>query len=126
MKKILLVDDDYICNFLSKEALHQIGYVNDINIVLNGEEALNFFKSTEGPSNLPDVILLDINMPIMDGFGFLEAFSRLNVPEKENIKIIILTSSNNPDDVARARVFGVSQYLTKPIQADELFTALGE
>ena len=124
MMKILLVDDDPICNFLSKKALRQIGYVNEVNIALNGEQALNFFKNPEEPSSLPDVILLDLNMPVMDGFEFLEAFSKLNVPEKEKIRIIIVTSSNNRDDFARARMFGVSQYLTKPIQEDELFVAL--
>jgi CheY-like chemotaxis protein len=124
MKNILLVDDDHICNFLSKKALQQIGYVSEIYVALNGKEALGFFNEFENPHSLPDIILLDLNMPVMDGFGFLEAFKKLSIPEKENIKIIVVTSSNDPNDVARAKTFGINQYLTKPINENALLAAL--
>ena len=60
----------------------------------------------------------------MDGFGFLEAFRRLDLPHKDNVRIIIVTSSANPDDMNRAMKLGAMQYLTKPLQEDMLRLAL--
>ena len=62
-----------------------------------------------------DLVLLDLNMPIMDGFGFLDAFNKLEYPNKEKAKIIVLTSSQNSSDMERARKFGVTRYMTKPL-----------
>jgi len=125
MKNVLIVDDDSVYNFLSTKTLEAMGFVNDIHTALNGQQALDLFgEYYSGTKHLPDFILLDLNMPIMDGFGFLEAFRRLNLPGKENVKIIIVTSSNDPKDRIRAEEFGVTQYLTKPIDEEGLRKAL--
>jgi CheY-like chemotaxis protein len=125
MKNVLIVDDDSVYNFLSTKLLEGMGFVNDIHTALNGQQALDLFNEYySGTKNLPDFILLDLNMPIMDGFGFLEAFKRLDLPGKEKMKIIIVTSSNDPTDRARAKAFGVSRYLSKPITAENLRAAL--
>jgi len=125
MKNVLIVDDDSVYNFLSTKLLEGMGFVNDIHTALNGQQALDLFNEYySGTKNLPDFILLDLNMPIMDGFGFLEAFRRLDLPGKEKMKIIIVTSSNDSTDRARAKAFGVSRYLSKPITAESLRAAL--
>jgi CheY-like chemotaxis protein len=125
MKNVLIVDDDSVYNFLSTKTLQTMGFVNDIHTALNGQQALDLFgEYYSGTKHLPDFILLDLSMPIMDGFGFLEAFRRLDLPNKENVKIIIVTSSNDPRDVARAKAFGVTQYLSKPITEASLRSAL--
>jgi CheY-like chemotaxis protein len=117
MKNVLLVDDDNVFNFLSSKTLHNMGFVNDIHTALNGKQAIDLFNGYFGRSkSMPDIILLDLNMPIMDGFGFLEAFRRLDLPDKDQIKIIILTSSGNSNDISRAKDLGVNQYLIKPLE----------
>ena len=101
MKSILLVDDDRISNFL--------------------KQAIDLFNEYYiGAKPLPDVILLDLNMPIMEGFGFLEAFRSLDLPGKDRVKIIIVSSSVSPEDIARAKHSGASQYLSKPVNEQNL------
>jgi len=68
--------------------------------------------------------LLDLNMPIMDGFTFLEAFRKLNLPDKEKVTIIVVTSSEDPDDIMKARRMGVDHYIPKPVTEKDLRQAL--
>jgi len=125
MKNVLLVDDDSIFNFLNAKTLQSLGFVNDIHTASNGKQAIDLFNDYFGRSKpLPDIILLDLNMPIMDGFSFLEAFRRLDLPGKDKVKVVIVTSSGSPDDIKRAKDLGVSQYLTKPLDAESLRKAL--
>lgn len=120
-KSILLIEDDYVCNFLSTKVLEKMGIFKEIHAAVNGKEAIDFlntyFKSS---GSTPDFILLDLNMPVMDGFGFLEAFKTLSLVNKENIKIIIVTSSANPGDISKAKKMGIEHYLVKPISEDKL------
>ena len=120
MKKILLVDDDQICNLLMSKTLAILGVTaNQIQIALNGLEAINLLNEYT-----PDVILLDINMPIMDGFGFIEAFKRLDFADKKKVKIVIVSSSQSPKDVERARKMGVNGFLSKPVTIELLQTVI--
>lgn len=124
-KNVLLVDDDKICNFINKKALETLGFIKDIHTALNGKEALQLFNDYYlGASILPDIILLDLNMPIMDGFEFLEIFRGLKLPNKERVKIIIVTSSSNPDDIRRVKNFGINQYIQKPLTREDFLEAL--
>ncbi|MFZ6010628.1 MAG: response regulator [Bacteroidota bacterium] len=121
MKNVLLVDDDQICNLLSSKTLERMGFAEGIQTALNGKEAINLLNAfLQNSHAMPDVILLDLNMPIMDGFDFLEAFKKLNLPHKENVKIIIVTSSSSPNDMFKAKQLGVDHYLTKPLSEEGL------
>jgi len=125
MKNVLLVDDDEIFNFLSTKILERMGVANDIHVALNGEEALTLLNNYyQGSVSVPDVILLDLNMPIMDGFGFLQAFKRLSLPKMDRIKIVIVSSSQDPQDVQKARELGVAYYLSKPLTEEKLLSVL--
>ena len=125
MKNVLLIDDDSVFNFLNTKTLERMGIVNDIHTALNGKEALNLFNDYyQGSRQLPDIILLDLNMPIMDGFEFLEAFRKLRLSGIADVKIIIVTSSQNPKDMARAKSLGIDHYLPKPLKEEALLTAL--
>lgn len=125
MKNVLLVDDDSICNFLSTKLLQQAGIADEINVAVNCREALDLLSNHySGTAKLPDVILLDLNMPVMDGFGFLEAFNRLNLPRKEDVSVVIVSSSQNADDMLRAKEMGITRYLTKPLSRESLLSAL--
>ena len=102
-----------------------MGIAREIHTALNGAEAISLFNQYfDGSVSIPDIILLDLSMPIMDGFSFLEAFKKLPLSHPEKIKIIILSSSVDPKDRARAKAFGVDQYLTKPISETNLAFAL--
>jgi CheY-like chemotaxis protein len=121
MKNILLVDDDQICNFLSTKALEKTGDVNDIHTAANGQQAINLFENFYSQSHfLPDVVLLDLNMPVMNGFEFLKAFQQMKIEGKDNVRIIIVSSSVNPEDISRAKSLGASDYVSKPLTAERL------
>jgi CheY-like chemotaxis protein len=125
MKDILLVDDDQICNLISSKTLEKLGFVDEVHTALNGKEAINLFNDHYMTSqSLPDLILLDLNMPIMNGFEFLEALQKLNLPQIERVKIIIVTSSQNPEDVKRAKALGINLFMSKPVTATKLTDAL--
>lgn len=126
MKNVLLIDDDILFQYLGKRMLEGLGILEErIDTATDGEQALNLFNDYySGTRALPEVILLDLNMPIMDGFGFLEAFRRLDLPKKADVRIVIVTSSDNPADVARARELGITHYLTKPVDKSALKLAL--
>lgn len=124
-KCVLLVDDDTIANFLTRKILEEINLASEIHTAMNGKEALHLFNSYyAGDHSLPDIILLDLNMPIMDGFEFLEAFQHLNLPKKDTVKIIIVTSSFSAQDKARAEGLGISQFLNKPLTPEGLLEAI--
>jgi len=123
--KVMLVDDDQISNLLNKKTLQRMGIINEVHTALNGEEAITLLNDYfQGALSMPDIILLDLNMPIMDGFTFIEAFNKLHIPNKENVRIIIVTSSQNPNDMDRARSLGILHFLTKPITENNLRIAL--
>jgi CheY-like chemotaxis protein len=119
-QNILLVDDDQVFNFLSTKVLHRMGITEGIHTATNGRDALELIKESFTDHNFPDIIFLDINMPIMDGFGFIEAFKKMNMPEKEKVVIAIVTSSQDSNDIRRAKELGITHYLTKPISEKTL------
>jgi len=125
MKRVLLVDDDKICNFIAESTLNRMGVAKEVHSALNGQEALDLFNGYfQGDVAVPDIIFLDLNMPIMDGFQFIDAFKKLDFPKKENILIVILTSSMNPQDIQQAKSLGIDHYMAKPINEEKIMTLL--
>jgi CheY-like chemotaxis protein len=121
MKKVLLVDDDPIFNFLHTRMLSLGGLAKEVHTALNGQQALDLLNGYfSGAATLPDAVLLDLTMPELDGFGFLEAFRKLKVPGMEKVNIVVITSSINPKDIERVRALGVTNYLIKPVTLDKL------
>jgi CheY-like chemotaxis protein len=127
MKNVLLVDDDIVFTFLNKKVIASLDFINEIDTAQNGQQAIDLLNNySKGARRLPDIILLDLNMPIMDGFGFLEAFKDLNLPSKDKMKIIIVTSSIHPEDIQRAKDYGVTSYLTKPLREEGLLAEIAK
>jgi CheY-like chemotaxis protein len=126
-KNILLVDDDEIFNYVNQKALQHAGVASEIDIALSGQQGLDLLNAyLMGNRALPDVIFLDLNMPVMDGFTFLEAFQRIKVPGNKRISIVIVTSSSDPSDKERAKSLGIKTFLTKPISQQDIIRALSE
>ena len=124
-KCMLLVDDDDDSCFLVKCYQERMKISSHFHVFNTGKEALEFIKDkTSGPDIIshtwPDLILLDINMPVMDGFDFLEEFHDLQVPETSKPKIFMLTNSNHPKDMKRAGKFDVDGYFIKPLTKEKL------
>ena len=126
-KRILLVDDDQITNFLNENLLRESNITEDIQIANDGQEALDYVKKYCLENNISDqlccdLILLDLNMPVMDGFEFLEKFNELKL--KENISIILLTTSSNERDLERAKNFNITGYINKPLTETKILNAI--
>jgi CheY-like chemotaxis protein len=121
-KKIILIDDDEIFVFLTKKAIEVTNTFDVLNVFKNGLEAINFLKEyINKPDDLPEVILLDINMPIMDGWQFLDEYKSIKPKLLRKIIIYIVSSSISPLDLARAKkISDVSDYIIKPITKEKL------
>ena len=104
---ICIVDDDNIYQFAMGRILKSMEDVpKQIITFSDGEEAIEYFeKQINTQSSLPDVLLLDINMPIMDGFQFLEAYNKLKSKIKQRIAIYMISSSVDPVDIETANKF---------------------
>jgi CheY-like chemotaxis protein len=125
VNSILLVDDDQVCTFLLSKTLERLGYANKLNTAINGEEAIRLLTDNDQATRIfPDIIFLDLNMPVMDGFDFLDAYDKLEFSGKERTKIIIVTSSQDPDDIERTKKYGINAYLNKPIRPGDLNTLI--
>lgn len=122
IKNLTIVDDDDIFVYLTKKTIRETGLVERIEVFDNGLDALNFLnENKDNAPVLPEIILLDLSMSIMDGWQFLEEFTKLNQKIKKDITVYICSSSISPDDVARARsIKEVSDYIIKPITKDML------
>ncbi len=124
----LLVDDDPVSCFINKEILSLSELAHHSHAAYNGEEALEFIEKHcelhERIEHCPDLIFLDLNMPVMDGFAFLDTFSKLNLERKEEIEVIILTSSTNHLDIERVKKYQVKGYINKPLTKENLAAVL--
>ncbi len=119
MKKVLLIDDDEINNELNQIILQKFGYAEEAVVCENGQVALDYLTSI-APEALPEVIFLDLRMPVMDGFQFLEAAQKVSDDLTKKISIYILTSSKNQQDMDKAKSFEVAGYITKPLTTRQL------
>jgi len=100
---ILLVDDDPDDNFFHKRVIERTGVAQKVEVVENGKEALTFLTNQQDERYpQPDLIFLDINMPVMDGWEFLDAYTQLSPEQQAKTIIVMLTTSLNPDDESRA------------------------
>lgn len=114
---ILLIDDDGAINFIHRHILKKSGKVNYVEVALNGLEALNYLSAAGSDINpMPDLILLDINMPVMDGWDFIEAYTEMAKERSLTIPVVMLTTSYNPDDREKAANYPfIVDFKNKPL-----------
>ena len=124
--QIAVVDDDKIFQLITNKTLNTIELVSKVLQFYNGEEALIYLQEHSGePDLLPDVILLDINMPVVDGWTFLKDYVDLQPQLSKSISIHMVSSSIDPKDIERANGnTTVQEYIIKPVTKDKLINVI--
>jgi CheY-like chemotaxis protein len=126
LSSVLLVDDDVTTNFINRSLLKSLNVADQILVAHNGEEALGLLAEVCAPASnsCPSLILLDINMPIMNGIEFLEAFQP-QFPAAP-IVVVVLTTTSHPTDLARLQNLSIAGLVTKPLTKEKVGTILQE
>jgi two-component system, chemotaxis family, chemotaxis protein CheY len=119
--KAFLIDDDPIQLRLAELLINRTAVFDQLQIFGGAEGALEFLQAAENRSDLPDIILLDLNMPETDGWMFLERFKGIIGDLDKEIRIFILSSSIDENEIARSRQYPfVAGFISKPINQDIL------
>lgn len=122
LKVIMLVDDDQNDNFFHEREIKKINPAITVIEKTTGLDGLEYLESNkENKEVMPDLIFLDINMPILDGWDFLEKYKQLDKELQDLVVIIMLSTSGYPEDIERAMSFNcVSDYIIKPLTKEKL------
>lgn len=125
---LYLIDDDDTYQFIVQRTLNSSNLVNSIKIFSNGKAAIDFLEATiDDIAKIPDVILLDLTMPIMDGWQFLEQYLRFRPRIGKKVVIYVVSSSIDPRDMQRAKsISEVTDYVVKPLSKSKLISMLHE
>lgn len=119
--KVCLIDDDNIYQFTARKILESTGLADEIQSFYNGKEAITYFKDEHNlqTESLPDVIFLDINMPVMNGWEFLEEYKTVHSHFPKPIVVYVVSSSIDDNDMRKSREYKeVSDYIVKPVNRD--------
>ena len=120
MKRVLLIDDDPVTNFIHERLIQEAGVAAEVMVATNGRQGLDVLTETiRYGTAFPDLIILDINIPIMDGFEFLIRLGEID-PASRGFNIVIASSSNNKADRSRASELGITNFLVKPVSFEAL------
>jgi len=122
LKKILCVDDDPITLMLCKKVIERTSFAQEIVTAQNGEEAFQYFKKivdeikNDNTVEYPKLVLLDLNMPVMNGWEFLDAYSKNKFQDIVTSEFIVLSSTIDPEDVKKSKAYKmVIDFMSKPI-----------
>jgi CheY-like chemotaxis protein len=123
---VMLIDDNEIDNLINQKMIEAADIAEHIYTHTGAKSAIEFLKNISklidiSKDVLPDVIFLDIDMPLMDGFQFLDEFEKLSDQTREKCKVVMLTSSINPQDINKSKKYSyVKEYINKPLSQQSL------
>ncbi|MFS4415871.1 response regulator [Maribacter sp. 2307ULW6-5] len=117
-----VIDDDPIFIYGIKRMMRDIDFCKDVTVYNNGQDALDGLREMrEGHDKLPQVIFLDLNMPIMNGWDFLDEFIKIRPPNSSKTLVYVISSSVDPKDISKVNDYAlVSNYILKPITPADL------
>ena len=120
-KTAWLIDDDELCNFLTDRILQSNNFCSETRSFTNAQDALTELEASSRKGMFPDFIFLDINMPVLDGWGFLNAYQNFPKEVKENCTLYILSSSVDEEDINKSKLHeDVQGFLSKPLKKMDL------
>ncbi len=124
---VCIIDDDKIYRFTTEKYIQMLRLASRVITYGDGEEAIGFLKDHhQDPAKLPDIIFLDLNMPIMDGWDFIEEYVKLRPQLAKQIIVYMVSSSIDERDKYRAKQINeVSDFIIKPITEEQLVTLVG-
>lgn len=122
IKHVLLIDDNEADNYISEFVISESALAKKISMATSAVEALDYLETVKGNADeFPDLIFLDIRMPVMDGFAFLEKFMEFPEAVNKQCAVIMLSSSSDPKDIEQALQYPVvKRFLTKPLAFEML------
>lgn len=123
LERILCVDDDPITLMLCKKVILKANFSKEIIVAQNGQEALDLLIKIKNnkEDTFPELVFLDLNMPVMNGWDFLNEISKNTLEEFKNTKVIILSSTIDPADYEKSKEYKlITHFLSKPITVDLL------
>ncbi|MBU3028051.1 response regulator [Zobellia galactanivorans] len=126
IRSVCIIDDDPIFIYGTKRIMKEVDFSDEIIVYNNGQDAIEGLQQiTDNGKELPSIIFLDLNMPIMNGWEFLDHFTEKPNNNQEDILIYIISSSVDPRDIARIQDYDiVNNYILKPITIEDLHKIL--
>ena len=121
IKHVMLIDDDKVCNLMSKRILSKMFNNPDFSIFTDASHALEHLRKRLTSNEFPDILLIDINMPRMDGWKFLDEFENFPDEVLSKCNVFVVSSSISIHDIAKSKTYKtVRKYITKPLTADKI------
>lgn len=120
-KSVLLIDDSYVDNLINSKIIQSLHFADEVKIINSPFEAINYLKDAAQTGQLPDIIFLDIRMPAMNGFEFMNKLEPIKHLLPSSLKIYMLSSSLDPSDLKKVKENNlVTNFIGKPLTARAL------
>ena len=120
-KTVWLIDDEEVANYLAANILQINKFTSEIRSFTKGQDALAALEASEKNGALPDFLFLDLNMPVFDGWSFLQAYRQLSEEVKQHCALYILSSSIDEDDAKKAKIHeDVRDFVAKPLNKNKI------
>lgn len=120
LDSILLIDDDMITNYLHQSLIEELHVAHNVVVCQDGKMALEYLQQCLQQGSFPDLIFVDLNMPVLDGFGFLKSYKANNFHKRFSSLVTVLTTSLNSSDVEKVKQENIAGFINKPLLPEML------